>query len=140
MSFMNRIKGAIVAFRAASPPGLVEARECSPKPEEAPENLLSANPQSPPQEPARKKPEPIQSPDERNARMEALTPREKQVLEHLLEGKKMREIAEMLGIKFTTVSFHMTSLYKKLEVHDRTQLILRYSAAREPASLKNQEE
>ncbi len=69
------------------------------------------------------------SPVSGDARLATLTPREREVFELLIQGKKMREVAEALGVKLTTVSFHSTALYKKLDVHDRPQLILRYGFA-----------
>ncbi len=62
-------------------------------------------------------------------RLQTLTPREREVFDLLVQGKKMREAAEILGVKLTTISFHSTALYKKLDVHDRAQLILRYALA-----------
>lgn len=66
-------------------------------------------------------------PSSDHARVEALSPRERQVFIALLAGKKQREIAEMLGVKPTTVSFHCTALYKKLDIHDKAHLFLRYA-------------
>lgn len=65
-------------------------------------------------------------PSSDRARLETLSPRERQVFDALLMGKKQREIAEMLGVKPTTVSFHCTALYRKLDIHDRAHLFLRY--------------
>lgn len=62
-------------------------------------------------------------------RLQTLTPREREVFTLLVQGKKMWEAAEILGVKLTTISFHCTALYKKLDVHDRVQLILRYGLA-----------
>lgn len=67
-------------------------------------------------------------------RLRSLTPREREVFTLLVQGKKMREAAEILGVKQTTISFHSTALYKKLDVHDRAQLILRYGLARSEAN------
>lgn len=71
-------------------------------------------------------PEPSSSDVER---LNSLTRREREVFELLARGKKMREAAEALGVKPTTISFHTTSLYKKLDVRSRTELILRYGLA-----------
>jgi len=74
-----------------------------------------------------------------SARVKALTPRERQVFDALLAGKKQREIAEMLGVKPTTVSFHCTALYKKLDIHDKAHLFLRYARFRtEPYGTREQ--
>jgi len=61
------------------------------------------------------------------ARVRMLSPREREVFDALLAGKKQREIAEMLDVKPTTVSFHCTALYKKLDIHDKAHLFLRYA-------------
>lgn len=79
--------------------------------------------EEPPESRARGEPETSASTAEQ---IKTLTPREREVLFLLVQGKKMREAAEILGVKQTTISFHSTSLYKKLKVQNRAQLILRY--------------
>ncbi|MEY8802513.1 response regulator transcription factor [Leisingera sp. XS_AS12] len=59
---------------------------------------------------------------------EKLSPRERQVLKGLTEGKSNKEIARDLEIPEPTVKLHMKTLYRKLEVTNRTQAAL---AARE---------
>ncbi|MBI4286213.1 MAG: response regulator transcription factor [Chloroflexi bacterium] len=54
---------------------------------------------------------------------EKLTHREREVLKLLAEGRKSREIAEMLEIATKTVIRHKTSMMSKLGVHNRTDLI-----------------
>lgn len=53
----------------------------------------------------------------------ALTPRETQVLQRLLEGSTTREIAESYGIGQQTVKNYVTVIYEKLGVRGRTQLL-----------------
>ena len=53
----------------------------------------------------------------------ALTPREAQVLQRLLEGSTTREIAESYGIGHQTVKNYLTVIYEKLGVRGRTQLL-----------------
>lgn len=60
-------------------------------------------------------------------RFETLSPREREVFEGLLSGKKQREIADLMQVRPTTVSFHCTGLYKKLDIHDKAHLFLRYA-------------
>lgn len=60
----------------------------------------------------------------RNALAEKLSPRELQVLEGLTEGKSNKEIARDLEIQEPTVKLHMKTLYRKLEVANRTQAAL----------------
>ena len=50
-----------------------------------------------------------------------LTKREVVVLNALVEGKSNKEIARSLCLAEQTVKFHLTSLYRKLDVHGRTQ-------------------
>ena len=62
--------------------------------------------------------------------VERLFPREREVFLRLLEGAKMREIAEELNIKTSTVNGYCREVYRKLDVNSKAQLILRYSAYR----------
>ena len=50
-----------------------------------------------------------------------LSPREMEILEHVVYGMINKEIANKLGISQQTVKNHMTSILKKLNVKDRTQ-------------------
>ena len=54
-----------------------------------------------------------------------LTPRERQVLEHLAQGRTNREIAEALFLGAETVKSHLSSLYIKLEATDRHDAVSR---------------
>lgn len=54
---------------------------------------------------------------------EALTPREEQVLQLLVEGKAVREIALELGIAPSTVKNHVQSIYGKLQVSNRAEAV-----------------
>jgi DNA-binding NarL/FixJ family response regulator len=54
------------------------------------------------------------------ARVEALTPREIEVLELLAEGLSNKGIALRLGISDQTVKFHVASISGKLGAHSRT--------------------
>ena len=56
-----------------------------------------------------------------------LSPREAQVFRRLMEGAKMRDIADELSIKTSTVNGYCGEVYKKLGVNSKAQLILRYS-------------
>jgi DNA-binding NarL/FixJ family response regulator len=55
----------------------------------------------------------------------ALTGRERQVLRLLAEGSTTGQIAERLGISTKTVRNHLSALYLKLGVTDRTQAAMR---------------
>lgn len=51
----------------------------------------------------------------------SLTPREREVLEHLADGRTNRQIARALGVAEKTVKTHVTNLLTKLGAADRTQ-------------------
>jgi two-component system nitrate/nitrite response regulator NarP len=52
-----------------------------------------------------------------------LTKRERALLEHLSEGMTNKELATALEISINTVKFHLSNLYEKLEVRNRSQAI-----------------
>ena len=58
---------------------------------------------------------------------ENLTPRERQVLEHLAKGFLYKEIAEAMSISYDTVHTHIRKIYEKLHVHSRAQAVAVYS-------------
>lgn len=53
-----------------------------------------------------------------------LTPRELEILEHVARGETNREIAQKLYISEKTVKNHLTNIFRKIEVEDRTQAAL----------------
>ena len=65
-----------------------------------------------------------------------LTPRERDVLNHLLRGLSNREIAERAAISQATVKAHVTSIFRKLSVRDRTQLVVRYQGLETAAPMR----
>jgi len=52
-----------------------------------------------------------------------LTPRERQILELLLRGFSAREISRSEGLRPQTVKNYVTTIYQKLGVADRAELI-----------------
>lgn len=56
---------------------------------------------------------------------EPLTPRETEVLQWLAEGLANKEIALRLGIRETTVKFHVNSILAKLGAQSRTEAVTR---------------
>ncbi|MFC7686792.1 response regulator [Ureibacillus sp. GCM10028918] len=54
----------------------------------------------------------------------ALTPRERDVLAELTKGKSNREIASSLFVTEKTVKTHISNIFTKLDVQDRTQAAL----------------
>ena len=53
---------------------------------------------------------------------ERLTPRERQVLQLVAEGKTTKEIAAILEVSVKTVDAHRTNLMQKLDLHDVASL------------------
>jgi len=56
----------------------------------------------------------------------SLTPREEQILEHLSKGYLYKEIASELLISPDTVHNHLRKIYEKLQVHSRTEAVVKY--------------
>jgi DNA-binding NarL/FixJ family response regulator len=64
------------------------------------------------------------TPDPQTKRISSLTERERQVIALIAEGLKNRQIAERLFISPTTVTHHLSSVYSKLGVSDRLELVI----------------
>lgn len=62
----------------------------------------------------------------KQVRVSQLTPREQDLYLLLLEGFTLKESAKQLGVKYSTANTHMSSIYKKLEVSSRAELIISY--------------
>ncbi len=58
------------------------------------------------------------------AHLRELTPQQYKVLSLICEGKLNKQIAYELDIVETTVKAHITSIFKKLSIHNRTQAVL----------------
>jgi two-component system, NarL family, response regulator NreC len=56
-----------------------------------------------------------------------LTGREREVLQLVAEGRNSHEVAEHLGVSIKTVQTHRAHLMRKLDAHDRSDLV-RYAA------------
>lgn len=56
-----------------------------------------------------------------NNNIEQLTPREEEVLRHVAIGKINKKIALDLGISEATVENHLTNIYRKWDVGNRTE-------------------
>jgi|ERR1051325_2348264 DNA-binding NarL/FixJ family response regulator len=59
-----------------------------------------------------------------DARIKSLTDREQQVITLIAEGLKNKQIAERLFISETTVTHHLSSIFSKLAVSDRLELVI----------------
>jgi DNA-binding NarL/FixJ family response regulator len=73
--------------------------------------------------------------DPEEAKIETLTNRELEVITLVGEGLKNKQIADRLFISETTVTHHLSSVFAKLDVSDRLELIIyafRHQLARMP--------
>ena len=67
--------------------------------------------------------EKLQRADQSERRLETLTPREREVLELVIQGQQYRQIAAALGISPRTVEVHRARLMEKLGVHSISELV-----------------
>ena len=65
----------------------------------------------------------------RDAELDQLTPREREVLQHIARGYMYKEIAQRLGISAKTVEAHVSAVLRKLQLSSRHELS-RWAAAR----------
>ena len=56
--------------------------------------------------------------------IDALTPKEKEVLALVAKGASNQEIADKLFVRDVTIKTHLNSIFKKLKVTNRTQAVL----------------
>jgi DNA-binding NarL/FixJ family response regulator len=56
-------------------------------------------------------------------RISTLTPREREILKLLAEGNSVKEIAVLLGLSVKTVEAHKFNLMRKLNIHNKAQLV-----------------
>lgn len=52
-----------------------------------------------------------------------VTSREREVIQHLAQGKRSKEIASSLGISIKTVETHRSNVMRKLEMHTISELV-----------------
>ena len=58
-------------------------------------------------------------------RLQALSARENEILEHVARGLHTKEIADALGLSGQTVGCHLRNIYEKLHVHARAAAVRR---------------
>jgi DNA-binding CsgD family transcriptional regulator len=58
-----------------------------------------------------------------NSRRSTLTPREREVVKMIAQGNSAREIAALLGLSVKTVEAHRFNLMRKLDIHNKAQLV-----------------
>ena len=59
-----------------------------------------------------------------------LSPREKEILQHLMSGKRYKEIASDLSISEFTVRNHLRKVYEKLQVNSGKEAMLKVMASK----------
>jgi DNA-binding NarL/FixJ family response regulator len=67
-------------------------------------------------------------------RIASLTEREREVIALIAEGLKNKQIGQRLFISETTVTHHLSSIFSKLDVSDRLELVI-YTFAHKLASV-----
>ena len=60
----------------------------------------------------------------KSVNIDALTPKEKEVLALVAKGASNQEIADKMCVRDVTVKTHLNSIFKKLKVTNRTQAVL----------------
>jgi DNA-binding NarL/FixJ family response regulator len=60
----------------------------------------------------------------RSLEKETLTPRERQVIQLLAEGKSTKEVASLLNVSVKTAETHRSNIMSKLGLHSVTELVL----------------
>ncbi len=58
-------------------------------------------------------------------RTAVLTPREREIMKLLAEGNTARKVASLLGLSVKTVEAHKFNLMRKLDIHNKAQLVTR---------------
>lgn len=66
------------------------------------------------------------SPAVDNNRLALLSPREREILNELLAGRRVNDVASRLDISRHTVRNHLKAIYRKLGVHSQVELIGRF--------------
>ena len=69
--------------------------------------------------------------------MESLTPREREILQMIAEGKSTKQIAFVLEVSVKTVETHRASLMERLAIHDVAGLVL-YAVRNRLVSIGNE--
>ncbi len=64
------------------------------------------------------------------AQITALSRRQLEVLDLIVSGKSNQTIADELGLMIPTVKMHVSKIFKKLDVKNRTQAVAKYSELR----------
>lgn len=62
--------------------------------------------------------------------LDALTPREREILDRLAKGHSHKEVANELFVSPTTVRKHIFNIYEKLQVHSKVEAVNKYLGRR----------
>jgi len=76
----------------------------------------------------------LQKHDEIRARLEALTPREREVLELMVQGRQNKVMAAELGLSQRTVEIHRAHVMEKMGANSVAQLVRMVMDTREPSA------
>ncbi len=57
---------------------------------------------------------------------EKLSTREREILELIISGLSNKEIASRLSVSVSTLRWHLKQIYKKLHVHSRVEVVLKF--------------
>jgi len=60
---------------------------------------------------------------------EKLSTREREILELIIAGLSNKEIADRLSVSVLTLRWHLKQIYKKLHVHSRVEVVLKFRPA-----------
>jgi len=73
-----------------------------------------------------------QRPEQPASEMDNLTDRERELLALLARGKHYKEIADHMSISTDTVRSHIRRIYRKLQVHSRTEATVKFLRRQQP--------
>lgn len=65
-------------------------------------------------------------PNQAGSELEKLSPAQRRTLDELAQGFAYKEIADHLGISVDGVRNHIRKIYEKLQVHSRTEAVVKY--------------
>jgi DNA-binding NarL/FixJ family response regulator len=61
-----------------------------------------------------------------NGEAEKLSTREREILDQIISGRSNKEIASRLSVSVLTLRWHLKQIYKKLHVHSRIEVVLKF--------------
>jgi DNA-binding CsgD family transcriptional regulator len=76
----------------------------------------------------------------RSGSLTGLTPRELDVLRRTATGQTNAGVASDLGVTVHAIKFHLASIFRKLEVHNRTEATALYLSSADAFDFRDGEE